>query len=80
MTVAIRLFARVRELAGTDLVRLDVGSGTVAGIRNELAAHYPQAAGLIARSAVAVNGEYAADEQHVSAEDEIALIPPVSGG
>ena len=80
MTVAVRLFARVRELAGAELVRLDIATNTVAGILVGLAAHYPQAAGLIARSAVAVNGEYAPGEQSVNAEDEIALIPPVSGG
>jgi molybdopterin synthase catalytic subunit len=80
MTVAVRLFARVREFAGTDLVRLDVACVTVAGIRCALAARYPQAASLIARSAVAVNGEYAPGEQSVNADDEIALIPPVSGG
>jgi molybdopterin synthase catalytic subunit len=80
MTVAVRLFARVREFAGADLVRLDDDCGTVAGIRDALAARYPQVAGLIARSAVALNGEYAPDDQRVSAEDEIALIPPVSGG
>ena len=80
MTAAVRLFARARELAGADSVRLDIGNRTVAGIRDELAARYPLAAGLIARSAVAVNGEYADDDQPVGAEDEIALIPPVSGG
>jgi molybdopterin synthase catalytic subunit len=80
MTVAVRLFARVREVAGADLVELDEQCGTVAGIRDALAARYPQVGGLIARSAVAVNGEYAPDDQRICGEDEIALIPPVSGG
>jgi molybdopterin synthase catalytic subunit len=80
MTVAVRLFARVREFAAADLVRLDDDCATVAGIRGALAARYPQVAGLIDRSAMAVNGEYAPDDHRVSAEDDIALIPPVSGG
>lgn len=80
MTVAVHLFARVRELAGTDQVCLRIGDGTVAGIRDRLADHYPAAAGLIARSAVAVNGEYAPDDYVVCSADEIALVPPVSGG
>ena len=80
MTVTVRLFARVRELAKTELVGLDLANDTVAGIRASLTTRFPQAAGLIACSALAVNGEYAADDQSVAAGDEIALIPPVSGG
>ena len=80
MTVTVHLFARVRELAGADRVQLDVGTGSVADVRAAVAAWCPAAAGLVARSAVAVNGEYAADDSTVSAADEIALIPPVSGG
>ena len=79
MTVAVRLFARARELAGADVVEL-AARDTVAGVREELAVRYPQAAALIACSAIAVNGEYAADGHPVGPDDEIALIPPVSGG
>lgn len=81
MTVPVRLFARARELAGTDVAHVDfAATATVAEIRNGLAARYPEAAGLIACSAMAVNGEYAAEDQPVADGDEVALIPPVSGG
>lgn len=80
MTVTVRLFARVREIAGADSVPVQVGRGSVADVRSALAARFPAAAGLIARSALAVGGEYAADDRPVTAADEIALIPPVSGG
>jgi molybdopterin converting factor small subunit len=37
-------------------------------------------AGLLKRSAVAVNRTYAADETEIAAGDDIAVIPPVAGG
>jgi molybdopterin converting factor subunit 1 len=78
--VTVRLFAHVRETAGIDTVDLELGSGSVGEIRSALADRLPAAAGLIARSALAVNSEYAPDDRAVSAADEVALIPPVSGG
>ena len=80
MTVTVRLFARLRELAGGDAVPVDVHAATVAGVRAAVAARLPAGRELISRSAVAVNGEYAAEEQRVTGADEVALIPPVSGG
>jgi molybdopterin synthase catalytic subunit len=81
MTVTVRLFARVRELAGTNTHEIELPEGSVVSdLRHALAGYSPAAATLIARSAVAVNGEYAADDRPLSTADEIALIPPVSGG
>jgi molybdopterin converting factor subunit 1 len=80
MTVTVRLFARVREVAGTESIRLRVSPPTAGGVREALAARYPAAGGLIAGSAVAVNGDYAQTDRPVTQADEIALIPPVSGG
>lgn len=79
--VTVRLFARARELAGADAVPVPVPpGGTVADVRRELARRLPRAADLVARSAVAVNAEYAADDWPVGPDDDVALIPPVSGG
>ncbi|HJZ92552.1 MAG TPA: molybdopterin converting factor subunit 1 [Gemmataceae bacterium] len=79
--VTVRLFARLRELAGTDTatVRLPDGA-TVATLRRTIAEAVPEAAALAAQSAVAVNGEYAAENTPIRPTDEVALIPPVSGG
>jgi molybdopterin synthase sulfur carrier subunit len=79
--ITVRLFARLREVAGTDVaaVRLP-DEATVATLRQAIAEAMPEAAGLVARSAVAVNGEYATEERPVKPTDEVALIPPVSGG
>ncbi len=74
----VLLFAALRDAAGPS-VELDLPAGaTVGDLRAELARVVPAA--LLARSAVAVNHEYADDARELSATDEVAVIPPVSGG
>jgi molybdopterin converting factor subunit 1 len=81
MTVPVRLFARARELAGTDAVTVELPAGaTVAILRERLAEACPALRPLLARSAVAVNEEFAGDETLIPVDAETALLPPVSGG
>jgi sulfur-carrier protein len=81
MMVPVRLFARARDLAGADAVRVELPDGaTVADLRRRLAADYPALAGLLERSALAVENEFAADTLVLSSNVEVALLPPVSGG
>jgi MoaE-MoaD fusion protein len=79
--VRVRLFARLREQAGTDCVDLEVPAGsTVADVHTALLDRFP---GLEADRRVirpAVNQDYAGWDSSVREGDEIALIPPVSGG
>jgi molybdopterin synthase catalytic subunit len=78
--VSVRLFAGLRERAGGQTLDLDVPEeGTVADLLAALEA--TPLAGMPARSfIVAVNRAYATPEAPVRAGDEIALVPPVSGG
>ncbi|MFO0926974.1 MAG: molybdopterin converting factor subunit 1 [Gemmataceae bacterium] len=81
MIVRVQLFARSRDLAGADAVTVELPAGaTVAALRAALAAAYPRLSGLLARCAVAVDTEFARDEDSVQEGSEIALLPPVSGG
>jgi sulfur-carrier protein len=81
LTQTVKLFARLRDLAGAELVSVSLPHlATVADLRNRLAAEFPALGPLVARSAVAVNAELAADETPIHAGDEIAVLPPVSGG
>jgi molybdopterin converting factor subunit 1 len=81
MTVTIRLFARAKDLAGTDAVSVSLPDGaTVATLRAQLATEHPKLTGLIERSAFAVNDEFAEDVMRLSPDADIALLPPVSGG
>jgi len=76
MEVTVRLFAQLRERAGAGEVSLELPEGArVADALRELSA---LADGL--PLVMAVNREYAGDDHVLSAGDELALIPPVSGG
>lgn len=81
MTIAVRLFARARELAGTSELELVLpDQATVALIRAAVRKKVSGLASLLETSAVAVNQNFAHDEQIVLPGDEVAIIPPVSGG
>lgn len=81
LDVSIRLFARFRERAGAESVSIELPAGaTVANLRERLLRLWPDAVGLLQASAVAVNEEYAAADYVIQPGDDLALIPPVSGG
>jgi molybdopterin converting factor subunit 1 len=81
MTLPVLLFAAARDLAGSDVVRVELPPGaTVADLRSELARRFPALAPLLAKSALAVNHDFAEDSRVLAAADEVAIIPPVSGG
>lgn len=75
----LKAFGIVREVVGGRQVMLELEGQTVAAVRAHLLATYPQLVGL--RSLlIAVNNEYADETMVLRETDEIALIPPVSGG
>jgi len=78
----IRLFAGLAERFGGPVVTLPAGRGemTVRELKEALAARYPEHAAAISSAFIARNQEYAADADTVLAEDELAMLPPVSGG
>lgn len=81
MTITVQLFARGRELVGMGTVIVELPAGTtVAELRRSLALRYPPLAPLLDHSAIAVNHDFADDARALSATDEVAIIPPVSGG
>lgn len=81
MTVRVRLFAMQRELAGAREVRLELAPGaTIESAWVALVERFPALAP--GRSAVrfARNGDYAPAETALANGDEVAMIPPISGG
>ncbi|MDW8264355.1 MAG: MoaD/ThiS family protein [Gemmataceae bacterium] len=79
--IEVLLFARLRDLAGSDRVRIEVPLPIMAQkLRAALARLLPDAADLLARCAVAADGVYQADDEPINPHAEIAIIPPVSGG
>jgi MoaE-MoaD fusion protein len=82
VTVRVRLFALLRERAGRESIELQLEEGaTVADALSELSA-FPSLAEPLERMPVrmAVNRDYASPETRLGAGDELALIPPISGG
>ena len=81
MKAKVRLFARLSELAGTRETNVEVGEGLTAGeLYAALCKRYPALSGLDGSVRYAVNGEYAEADRRIGGGDEVALIPPVSGG
>jgi MoaE-MoaD fusion protein len=79
--VRVRLFAMQREAAGTRELRVEVSSGaTVADAWAAAVAAVPALAPGRASLRFAVNGTYAAEDAPLEDGDEVACIPPVSGG
>lgn len=76
MVVRVRLFAALRERAGSDEIEIELPEGALVSDALE------RMRGLIGdvRAVLAVNQEYAAPEMALRPGDELALIPPVSGG
>ncbi|MCC7125870.1 MAG: molybdopterin converting factor subunit 1 [Acidobacteria bacterium] len=81
MRVTVRLFARLRELAGTGEFVREVPSGaTVATVWQALVAEHPALGAYASSMSCAVNAEYAKRTAPVDDGDEVAFLPPVSGG
>jgi molybdopterin converting factor subunit 1 len=79
--VSVLLFGKIREIVGAGEIELPAGPGeTAASLLDALVARHPGLAPWRPSLRVAVNREYAPGERAVSAGDEIAVIPPVSGG
>ncbi len=80
MQFRVRLFASLREEVGQETVALELGNPTtVTDLLRAFSDTYPQARS-VGQAIVAVNQEVANREARVEAADEIAFLPPVSGG
>jgi molybdopterin converting factor subunit 1 len=81
MHVTVRLFARLRELAGAAELQRDVPEGgTALDVWNGLARDFPALADYTRAISVAVNEDYARLSASLRDGDEVAFLPPVSGG
>ena len=81
MRVTVRLFARLRDIAGAPDLSRDVPAGsTAADVWRTLTAEFPEMARYDSSISTAVNADYAKMTTVLSDNDEIAFLPPVSGG
>jgi len=81
MRVRVQLFAALYEALGQREVSLEVPEGTsLAQLYQRLCAAFPPLAQYAERLLFAVNADYAPPTYRLQEGDEVALIPPVSGG
>jgi molybdopterin converting factor subunit 1 len=81
MRVTVRLFARLRDIVGTgELAREAPAGATARQVWDALTAEHPALAPYGTVSSCAVNEEYAPFSTTLQEGDEIAFLPPVSGG
>ena len=80
-TIRVRLFAILRDRAGESQLTLDLPeNATAADAAKAVASRLPAVADHVHRIAYAVNQAYAPASTQLHEGDEVALIPPVSGG
>lgn len=83
MKVAVRFFASLREAVGCERMAVEVDSPTLDGLRASLARRLgPAAWGALTAPGVrvAVNQAIAHGAARLDADDEVAFLPPVTGG
>lgn len=81
MRVTVRLFARLREIAGaTELTRTVEPGATVGSLWQDLVREHAELAQYERSISSAVNADYARMNRLLADGDEVAFLPPVSGG
>ena len=81
MRVRVKLFAVARQRAGREMIDVEIPPAATAGqLRAAVIEQWPALADVIPHVRLAVNNEYALDTANITANAEIAIIPPVSGG
>ena len=80
MTLRITAFGIARDILSARVLAFETPEAlTVGELKRQLLERYP-AFGDLTSLYVAVNAEYGADDAPLSEQDDIVLIPPVSGG
>ena len=81
MKVRVRCFAAVREIVGVSELTIDLPEGSaLIDLIHQLHGQFPRLQALTGSLLFSVNREYASTDKSLAAGDEIAFIPPVSGG
>ncbi len=81
MVVNIKLFATLRQAAGSSEIKMDIADNAdVQDIRASLMQSYPGYAEHFKQALAAINQQYAAETEIIHIGDEVAFFPPVSGG
>ncbi len=74
----VLFFAHLRDAVGEEFLKIDAAGKTIGDLKAELAIQYDLP--TLDTVMTAVNEEFAQDDEVIQDGDEIAFIPPVSGG
>jgi sulfur-carrier protein len=81
MQITVKLFALMREKAGTDTIPLEVPTGApVTQVLATLVGRYPTLEPYMANTRFSLHMDFVDPETTLAEGDELVLIPPVSGG
>lgn len=83
MKITLKFFANLKELAGTDMLELEIDEGSnVENLTQTICIKFPELTPIIEKKAVfiSVNQEMAKKNDILSEGDEVGLLPPFSGG
>jgi sulfur-carrier protein len=81
MIVKVKLFAVAKDLAGRDVLSIELPPGaTIAELRQRIASQHPALNNVLSHALWAVDAHYAEDATPLNELSNVALIPPVSGG
>jgi molybdopterin converting factor subunit 1 len=79
--IKVKLFAILRELVGEREITITVPTGiTVSHLNDEILKKYPQLKSFNNKFVTSVNCKVTSGDTIISSKDEIAILPPVSGG
>ena len=79
--IKLLFFATIRDRAGTKSMELDIPDDlTVQGLKDKIAADFPNLKESMQSVLITINREYAFDEAIIPQGAEMAMFPPVSGG
>jgi MoaD family protein len=79
--IDLRLYASIKDVLGKDRIDIDwTKSMTVGDLRKQLDASYPILSIVNARFSISVNRKPVDDSELIRNTDEIAVLPPISGG
>jgi molybdopterin converting factor small subunit len=81
MLLNIRLFARAKDLAGSETISVEVpDNATVGDLRSALSEQFAALGPVISNLHVAIGTDYASDTATLEESQSISCFPPVSGG
>ena len=80
--ITVILFAILKDKAGRDTLQIKAGPSTVSELLKQIASEYPALTDMLAagRVTVSVNHEFAKQNSRIQDGDEVAIMPPFSGG